>query len=170
MLQCSTFSHYVTGTVLHSHTWIREIDMFIPVRKTFIMSIAHIHREHRNPETRKTLTTFLVQVRNFLLPLSLKVFRHKERDTIFLCWLFHLPQTTCAPATRPRRASESQPSSSQAGTQLNWLCSNFSPRFRIVTAITSLVISSIWDFYCDISEWHVRSARAWKFALMFAPN
>ena len=51
----------------------------------------------RTYEFRNTKNTyhFLVQVRNFLLPLSLKVFRHKERDTIFLCWLFHLPQTTC---------------------------------------------------------------------------
>ena len=28
-----------------------------------------------------------------LLPLSLKVLRHKERDTIFLCCLFHLAQS-----------------------------------------------------------------------------
>ena len=27
-----------------------------------------------------------------------------------------------------------------------------------MTSLTSLVISSIWDFYCDISEWHVGSA------------
>ncbi len=37
--------------------------------------------EHRNLEIRKTRNDFLVQVRNFLLPLSLKVLRHKERDT-----------------------------------------------------------------------------------------
>ena len=78
-----------------------------------IMFITHIdHIEHRNPETRKTRNDFLVQVRNLLLPLSLR-FRHKkERCTIFLWWLF----------TRPLawlwRASESQPSSSEPGTQL----------------------------------------------------
>ena len=44
------------------------------------MFITYIHIiEHRNPETRKTRNDFLVQVRNFLLPLSLKVLRHKER-------------------------------------------------------------------------------------------
>ena len=32
------------------------------------------------------------------------------------------------------------------------------------------VTFSIWGFYCDISEWHVRSARAWTPALKFAPN
>ena len=42
----------------------------------------------------KNTYDFLVQVRNFLLPLSLKVFLHKERGTIFLCWLFHLTPPT----------------------------------------------------------------------------
>ena len=32
------------------------------------------------------------------------------------------------------------------------------------------VTFSIWGFYCDISEWHVRSTRSWTPALMFAPN
>ena len=36
--------------------------------------------EHRNLEIRKTRNDFSVQVRNFLLPLSLKVLRHKERE------------------------------------------------------------------------------------------
>ena len=40
--------------LLHSHTWIREMYIFIPVRKTFIISI---YIEHRNLETQKTLTT-----------------------------------------------------------------------------------------------------------------
>ena len=94
--------------MLHSQIWIREIDIFIPVRKTFIMSITHIYNigipKHKNTYD------FLVQVRNFLLPLSLKVFRHKERDTIFVCWLFHLasPNTcdTCRKATGLASASE----------------------------------------------------------------
>ena len=37
--------------------------------------------KHRNLEIRKTRNDFSVQVRNFLLPLSLKVLRHKKRDT-----------------------------------------------------------------------------------------
>ena len=69
----------------------------------------------------KNTYDFLVHVRNFLLPLSLKVFRHKERDTIFLCWLFHQPQTTrdtCRKATGLASANpECQPSSSEPGTQ-----------------------------------------------------
>ena len=43
---------------------------------------------------------------------------------------------------------------------------NLSLRFRCVTSLTSLVTSPIWDFYCDISEWYVRSVRAWTPALM----
>ena len=46
----------------------------IRICKTYIEYSEHIYIEHRNPETRKTLTTFS-------LPLSLKVLRHKERDT-----------------------------------------------------------------------------------------
>ena len=40
---------------------------------------------------------------------------------------------------------------------------------RDVTDIP-LVLISIWDFYFDISEWRILSARAWTPALMFAPN
>ena len=41
------------------------------------MGCSYIHTYHI--ETRKTLDDFFVQVRNLLLTLSLKVFRHKER-------------------------------------------------------------------------------------------
>ena len=54
-----------------------------------------------NPETQKKKKTntydFLVQVRNFLSPLSLKVFRHKrEREAqTFYAGLFISPPITC---------------------------------------------------------------------------
>ena len=70
------------------------------------------------------------------------------------------PPPRATTAARPRRESESKPSSSDGKTQL--ADSNLSPRFRCVTSLTSLVIFSIWDFYCEISEWHVRSVRARK--------
>ena len=41
-----------------------------------------------------------------------------------------------------------------------------SPRFRCMTSLTSPGVNSIWDFYFDISEWHILSARAWTPALM----
>ena len=62
--------------------------------------------EHRKSRNTKNTYDFLVQVRNFffylLLPLSLKVLRHKERDThsfysdFFICphLVRHLPKAT----------------------------------------------------------------------------
>ena len=55
-------------------------------------------------------------------------------------------------------------------TQLNWLFLNLSPRFRCMKSLTSLVISIYLGFYCDISEWHVRSACAFTSALMLHLN
>ena len=67
----------------------------------------------------KSTYDFVVQVRNFLLPLSLKFLRHKKRDThsfysgFFICP--HPHPISCDICPRPPRASESQPSSSEAG-------------------------------------------------------
>ena len=63
-------------------------------------------------------------------------------------------------------SSESQPSSSEAGTQLT--------AFSQISAHAScawhhpntLVSVPIWDFYFDICEWHILSACAWTSALM----
>ena len=152
--------------------WMCEIDIFIPVRKTFIMSITHIYNigipKHKKHD-------FFVQVRNFLLPLSLKVFRHYERDTHSFYAEFSIcpPPSHATPAARPsawlRRAPRVNRLLARQNST-NWLFSNLSPCFRCVTSLTSLVTSTLWDFYCDISEWHVRFARAWTPALMFAPN
>ena len=74
----------------------------------------------------KNTYDFLVQVQNFLLPLSLKVLRHKERYThSFYSGFSICPPTRVAPATRPWRASISQPSSFEAGlNSTKWLFSN----------------------------------------------
>ena len=66
----------------------------------------HIYNiEHRNPKMRKTPNNFSVQVQNFLLPLSLKVLRHKEGDThsfysgFFICpphLVRHLPRASAS--------------------------------------------------------------------------
>ena len=108
--------------------------------ETYIECSQHIYVGHRNPETRKTRNDFLVQVQNFLLPLSLKFFRHKERGNTFLCWLFHLcppTPTRVVPATRSPRASESHPSSTRK-TQLFFKIHNIlRARFRCMTSFTS---------------------------------
>ena len=126
----------------HSQIRIYEMDIFIPVCKTFLMFV-YIYIEHRNLETRKTLDDFLVQVRNFLLPLSIKVLRHKERDThSFYSGFFICPPSRAAPVTRPLawlwRTSESQPSSPEAElNSTNWHFQN-PPcvRFRCMTSFT----------------------------------
>ena len=58
-----------------------------------------IKREHRNLEIHKTRNDFFVQVRNFLLPLRLRVLRHKERKVqsfysgFFICTPHPHPNT-----------------------------------------------------------------------------
>ena len=88
----------------------------------------YIYIEHRNPETRKTLDDFLIQVRNFLLPFSLKVLRHKERDTHSFYSAFFIcpPPSRAAPVARkfvsPQRAPKVDPSCSVSSLNLtNWL-------------------------------------------------
>ena len=49
---------------------------------------------------------------------KLKGFSTWERGTIFLCWLFHLPHKTRGTRCKASASSESQPSSSDAKTQL----------------------------------------------------
>ena len=93
-----------------------------------------------------------------------------ERDIIFLCWLLlHRQPTRGACSVQSRLASpssESQPSSSEAGTQLtafSQISAHVSGAWRHPN---TLVPIPIWYFYFDISEWHILSARAWTPALM----
>ena len=141
------------------------------------------HRESKNTKLyeigsgTKLLFTFL----------SLKVFRHErerereretdrqtDRHTLFLCWLLLHRQFSTQPTRGARSAqsrlaspsSESQPSSSEAGTQLtafSQISAHASGAWRHPNTLAPI---SIWDFYLDISEWHILSARAWKPALM----
>ena len=101
-----------------------------------------------------------------------------ERDTIFLCWLLLHRQLSTQP-TRGARSAQirlASPSSecrlprSEAGTQL----SDFFFKSQKSSAHASggwchshpLVLIPTWDFYFDISRWHILSARAWTPALM----
>ena len=131
----------------------------------------NVHRmslkiEHRNLEIRKTRYDFSVQVRNFLLPLSLKFLRHKERDThSFYPGFFICPpprQHVWHPSQSSPRASESQPSSPEAEpNSTNWLFQN--PKiFRVLLVRDIIALASPVSHvgYWDISEWHIRSARA----------
>ena len=101
--------------------------------------------------------------------MSLKVFRHEERETIFLCWLLiHRPLST-QPTRGARSAqirlallsSESQPSSSEARTQLTAFFQISAHASGAWRHPNTQVTIPIWDFYFDISEWHIFSAHAW---------
>ena len=132
----------------------------------------NVHRmsikiEHRNLEIRKKRNDFSVQVRNFLLPLSLKVLRRKERDThSFLPGFFICPPPQppprVAPTTKVSASKRKSTVFSRSSSQLNWLfqkISKSSARFRRVTSFAlASPVSHLG--YCDISEWHVRSAHA----------
>ena len=129
------------------------------------------HRESKNTKLyeigsgTKLLFTFL----------SLKVFRHEERETqSFYADCFSHRQLSTQPtcgthSAQSRLAStspERQPSRSDIGTQLT--------AFSQISAHASsawrqpyhLVPIPIRDFYFDISEWHILSAHAWTPVLM----
>ena len=113
--------------------------------------------------------TTLVQVRNF----ELKVIRHEERETqsFYADYFYICPKPRAAPHLQTTGLAsagpESQPSRSDAGTQL--------PAFSQSTLSVHDVIQIHWfisylGFYFDICEWRILPARAWTPALMFAPN
>ena len=97
-----------------------------------------------------------------------------ERDTIFLCWLLLHLQLSTQPtrgthSAQSRLAStspESQPSSSEAGTQLTAFSQISAHASGTWHHPNTLVPIPIWDFYFDISEWHILSVRTWTPALM----
>ena len=90
------------------------------------------------------------------------------RREIHNLWIFHLPSPPlAAPAARPRWA---QKVNLLLWKKKLWLFSNLpnSPRTLPVHDVIHipLVLFSIWDFYFDISEWHILPARVWTPALM----
>ena len=99
---------------------------------------------------------------------ELKVVRHKESDTQSFYADFSIgapPQTTGLISASP----ESQLSSSNAKTQLtdfSYIPKIRRARFRCMTSFISPGHIPIWDFYFDISEWHILPTHAWTPALM----
>ena len=98
----------------------------------------------------------------------------RERDTIFLCWLLLHRQLSTRPTRGARSAqsrlaspsSESRLSRSAVGTQqtdFSQISAHASGAWRHLYPLVSI---PIWDFYFDISEWHILSTRAWTPALM----
>ena len=122
-------------------------------------------------------TTKLVQVRNFIT-FELKVFQHEERETQSFnadCFYIVSAQTNqrAAPVAHkfvwPRPALNLD--SLVRGQELNSLLFLKSPKFSAHASGAwrhshPLVLIPIWDFYFDISEWHILSVCAGTPALM----
>ena len=120
----------------------------------------NVHRRFITIRIPKYEKHFLVQVQNFLLPLNLKILPHKERGTIFLCWLFHLPPSCAAPVAHifvwPLRAPKVDPSRSESSFQLHKLTFSKFPKSSACASDAwrhshPLVNISIWDFLF----WHL---------------
>ena len=138
----------------------------------------YIYIEHRNLKNTKNIYDFLVQVRIILLPLSLKVLRHKERDThSFYSGFFICPPISCGTRHKGHwpgfgeQAKANRLLPRQNSTQLT-----FSKSPKILRALpVHDVIHIHWstflrDFYFNIYERHILPTRALTPALKFAPN
>ena len=127
------------------------------VHRMFIIYTQNIgipkHEKHLRPLSSGTKLFITFEFKGFST--------YGERHNLSMLTFPSAP-TTCVPATRPLAWLLRAPKANRPPRtpELNWLFSNLSPRFRCVTSLTSLVVSSIRDFYSDISEWHVHSARS----------
>ena len=150
------------------NTWNRHIH-------TGTQNVHNVHNAHRNPETQKHLRLLSSGTKVFIT-FELKGFfdmRKRERHNLSMLTFPSAPNHVRRP---PQGLGELRKSTFffEAKTQL----SDFffkSPKSSVHASSAwrhahPAVTFSIRGFYCDISEWHVRSARAWTPAPMFAPN
>ena len=96
--------------------------------------------------------------------------RKRETQSCYDNFSICLPSTTtCSTRRKASASSENQPSSSNAKTQLtdfSQIPQIFRARFRWMTSFTSPSHITLWDFYFDISEWHILPTYAWTPALI----
>ena len=126
----------------------------------------NVHRESKNTKLGSGAKLYYLWVKGFST--------WEERDTIFLCWLLLHRQLSTQPTRGARTAqsrlashsSENQPSSPKAGTQLTAFSQISAHASGAWGHSNTLVPIPTWDFYFDISEWHILSTRAWTPALM----
>ena len=135
-------------------------------------------------KTRNTDDSLSFRYETFITFFEFRFFDTKrERETIFLCWLFvhrqlsthWLNQRACAPqSTNYTDLAQVQKSSRFVHVQISTHCF-YSKSLRISAhrfwAWRHLHPQSfpIWGFYCDICDCHILPARAWTPALMSAP-
>ena len=139
-----------TVDMLHSHTWICE---------------TYVHNAHRNPETQKHLRLLSSGTKLFIT-FELKGFSTWGRE------MHNLSMLTFPSAPHHSRNYSSDLGEPQKSTvffrrsnsTLTFLKSQPTLPVCDVTHIPGLI--PIWDFYFDISEWHILFARSWTPALM----
>ena len=126
----------------------------------------HIYIEHRNLETRKTLDDYFVQVGNFLLPLSLKVLQHKEREapSFYSGFFIHPPPTRVAPATKVSASERKSTVFPRVRFHLNSLTFSKSPKVLRALPVRDVIRTVLPRFPCrlivtslsDTSAMHAR--------------
>ena len=129
---------------------------------------SEIHDIHEIGSGMKLLFTFL----------SLKVFRHEKRETQSFyadCFFIVSSQSKQRVASVAHKFVWPRPAlnldSLVQRQELNSLLFLKSPKSSAHASGAwrhshPLVTITVWDFYFDISEWHILSARTWKHALM----
>ena len=139
------------------HIWVYEIDIFIQIRKTF-------KNAHKHIGIRKTRNWFRYET--FIYLFEFKVFRHEERET-------HNFFNKCAahfvdPNWSRRGETKNRLPSFRLKSQLTAIFSNskiLSSSLPGMTSYTCPVSISIWGFYSDICDCHIRPAIVWTPAL-----
>ena len=151
--------------LLHSHTWICE---------TYIECSQLIYRKHRNPETQKHLR-LLSSGSKLFITFEFKVIRHKESDTqsFYADFSISPPPSRAAPRRKLLVWSRRAPKVNRLLRTLKFNSLTFlkSPKsaahaFGAWRHSHPPVTFTLWDFYLDISEWHILPARAWTPAFM----
>ena len=139
----------------------------------------HIHTDmenvrnvHKHIGIRKTRNWFRYETFYYLF--EFKVFRHEERErhTIFFYADFSIwpsPRAAIA-ANYWSGLGELRKSTYFVQAQILTYCFFSNPKILCsslpgMTSFTSPVIFPLWGFYCDISDCHIRPARAWTPAL-----
>ena len=164
----STIRNYFTFREKSKRQFVQQVYLYyctITIIWLCVKRTSNVHKiEHRNLEIRKTRNDFLVQLQDYLLPLSLKVFRHKEREAqSFYSGFFHLPppQHVWNLPQWSHRARENQPSSSprQVSSQLTdfFKISQNPPRASGAWRHSHSLVSVSHLGYCDISGWYVNT-------------
>ena len=149
----------------------KHFEWSISTSKNIRPRYEHVEMYIGNPKTRKTLRLLSSGTKLFIT-FELKVFRHEERETqSFYADCFYIvssqPNQRAAPVAHevvwPRPGLNLD--SLVRRQELNSLLFLKSPKSSAHASGAwrqshPLVIIPIWDFYFDISEWHILSTRA----------